>query len=171
MLFPHEPVRVPTERDAWLIDRYHPPGEPDGVEDGLYYPAADLRPRLAPPAKLIHEVDCAYYRLSLQQTVDQWFVKRGFDLSLPTIPRKDFNLALGFAEKRRANQRLKIKEVAEFVISYFDGTPHPTLTDCEDKYSQEHGSSARELLRATYRVEAEKRAITVTVGRPKKSAK
>jgi len=91
MRFPQEPVRWITKRDHWLINRYHPPGEPDGVDEfGYHPPPAGERYRLAPPTELVQEIDQAYFRLSLQEEVNRWFVEWGFDLSKPTISKHQF---------------------------------------------------------------------------------
>jgi hypothetical protein len=163
MLFPDEPVRAITERDAWLISRYRLPTLP--------YHGYDIEDehKLAAPNELIAEVDRAYFRLSLQQRVSQWFAERGFDLSQPGVPKKAFNAV--FVRRSAERAKVQLKAITKYVNDYFDGTSHPTMTDAENKYSQKSGSSAREQLRDTYRVEAKKRGIAVIVGRPKKSAK
>jgi hypothetical protein len=96
MLFPQEAVRWLTKRDHWLINRYHPPGEPDGVDElGMYYPPpAGERHRFSPPTELVQEIDQAYFRLSLQEEVNRWFVEWGFDLSKPTISKHQFEAAV-----------------------------------------------------------------------------
>jgi hypothetical protein len=95
MRFPQEPVRWITKRDHWLINRYHPPGEPDGVDEfGYHPPPAGERYRLAPPTELVQEIDQAYFRLSLLEEVNRWFAERGFDLSKPTIPKHLFEAAV-----------------------------------------------------------------------------
>jgi hypothetical protein len=76
MLFPNEPVRGLTERDAWLVNRYRDPAPSEA--EYLVHP---FDSRAAPPKELIAEIDRAYFRLSLQQKVEAWFEAEGFDVS------------------------------------------------------------------------------------------
>jgi len=82
-MFPSEPLTWVTARDAWLVNRYLSPRE-----DAVYYPDGD--DRRYPPKELIAEVDRAYFHLSLQDDVDQWFTDRDIDISGPTIPKLPF---------------------------------------------------------------------------------
>ena len=88
MLFPHEPVRALTERDHWLINRYRLP--PRRGTD--YFNALD-DDRIPAPNELFAEVDRAYFRQSLQNAVDEWFIRRGFDPEGPTISKHLFEAA------------------------------------------------------------------------------
>jgi hypothetical protein len=88
MRFPEEPVRWLTEHDRWLIKLYRlTPRREFPVLDDL-----DDDRTLA-PKELFAEVDRAYFRLSLQNEVDEWFVRRGFDPDAPTIPKHLFEVA------------------------------------------------------------------------------
>jgi len=83
MLFPEEPVRCLTKRDDWLIDRYYPPARRNTALDVF-------DDRIPAPKELIAEVDRAYFRQSLQNEVDEWFKRRGFDPDGLTIPKHPF---------------------------------------------------------------------------------
>jgi hypothetical protein len=89
MLFPEEPVRCLTKRDDWLISRYLDPAPVDGMD----YRVLGFDDRISAPKELIAEVDRAYFRQSLQNTVDEWFKRRGFDPDGPTIPKHPFEAA------------------------------------------------------------------------------
>ncbi|MFZ2079179.1 MAG: hypothetical protein WAV38_21530 [Xanthobacteraceae bacterium] len=87
MLFPEERVRWLTERDRWLVNRYR-------LSDGMYFPVHNLDDdRILAPNELIAEVDRAYFRQSLQNAVDEWFIRRGFDPEGPTISKHSFEAA------------------------------------------------------------------------------
>jgi hypothetical protein len=100
MLFPHEPVRWCTKRDRWLINRYGSPynlkNQPASLLPGgvTYISGPGPGPKIFAPNELIAEVDRAYFRLSLQNEVDDWFAKRGFDLGQPIIPKHLFEAAV-----------------------------------------------------------------------------
>jgi hypothetical protein len=98
MLFPDEPVRAITKRDAWLIDRYRLSIDPHYLD---HYRLSDSRHRGLfgrsknfAPNELIAEVHQAYFRLSLQEEVGDWFERRGFDLTQRTIPKHLFEAAV-----------------------------------------------------------------------------
>jgi hypothetical protein len=87
MLFPDEPVRKPTERDAWLINRYRLSINPHYLD--RYGPPKEFAPN-----SLIAEIDQAYFRLSLLERVNQWFEDKGFDIQQPTFPKRQFEAAV-----------------------------------------------------------------------------
>jgi hypothetical protein len=87
MLFPEEPVRCLTKRDDWLIDHYYLPQH-------FPYGHFDDDCRVSAPKELIAEVDRAYFRRSLQNAVDEWFKRRGFDPDGPTILKQLFEAAV-----------------------------------------------------------------------------
>jgi hypothetical protein len=99
MLFPDEPVRRRSPpRDVWLINRYRPPNDlkhqpasmlPGGITYISHHPG-----KVSAPNELIAEVDQAYFRLSLQDHIDEWFVRLGFDLEQPSIPKHLFEAAV-----------------------------------------------------------------------------
>ena len=91
MLFPEEPVRWLTERDRWLVNRYRLPPRRDM---GMSYPVLDNDDRIPAPPELIAEVDRAYFRLELQNDVDDWFVRNGLDPTAPTILKHLFEAAV-----------------------------------------------------------------------------
>jgi hypothetical protein len=97
MLFPDEPVRTITKRDAWLINRYPPNNILKHVPasllpGGVTYVAGMLSNPV--PNALIAEVDRAHFRLSLRNEVYEWFERRGFDLTRRTIPKHLFEAAV-----------------------------------------------------------------------------
>ncbi|MGB8632207.1 MAG: hypothetical protein WCD69_22995 [Xanthobacteraceae bacterium] len=98
MRFPDEPVRAITNRDAWLIDHYRLSIDPHYLDR---YRLSDMRSRGSfdpskkfAPNELIPEVDRAYFRLSLQEAVNEWFERHGFDLAERTIPKHLFEAAV-----------------------------------------------------------------------------
>jgi len=166
MLFPHEPVRALTERDHWLINRYRLPARRDS--DGmLYFPVLDDLDdnRILAPNELIAEVDRAYFRLSLQNEVDEWFTRRGFDPEQRTISKEEF-------EKRLADYRAAPKSsqaaAAISVKNYFASTSHPTMDGCEDACKS---AAPRKWVRKYYRIEAKNRGISAKKGPRGNSAK
>jgi hypothetical protein len=90
---PEEPVRYLTKRDRWLIDCYRLPTR--CTIDGTYFPVLDdlNDNRILAPNELIADVDRAYFRHSLQNEVDEWFKRRGFDPDGPTISKHPFEAA------------------------------------------------------------------------------
>jgi hypothetical protein len=170
MLFPSEPVRACTERDAWLIDRYRPSNDlkhqpasllPGGITYISHYPG-----KTSAPNALIAEVDQAYFRLSLMERINQWFEERGFDLEQPTFSKQDFEAALAKPSvTARPVGKLKGDEIPGFVKNYLDSEPKPTLTGIRKKWSDAgHGAQARNLLDAEYRKEAILRNISLKRG-------
>ena len=87
LLLPDEPVRKPTKRDAWLINRYRLSIAPHYLD--RYGP-----PKNFAPNALIAEVDQAYFRLSLLERVNQWFEDKGFDIQQSTFPKHQFEAAV-----------------------------------------------------------------------------
>jgi hypothetical protein len=99
MLFPHEPVRAITERDAWLIDRYRLSNDTHYLDhyrlsSDTHYRGLFNRRKNFAPKELIAEVDGAYFRLSLMERVNRWFEERGFDLERSTISKHLFQAAV-----------------------------------------------------------------------------
>jgi hypothetical protein len=90
MLFPEEPVRWLTERDCWLIKHYYLPQHLDPIF-GSNPVIGDNR--VPAPKEVFAEVDRAYFRQSLQNEVDEWFVRRSFDPYGSTIPKHRFEAA------------------------------------------------------------------------------
>jgi hypothetical protein len=162
MLFPDEPARACTKRDAWLIDRYYLQIDMGvGRSRGLF----DRRPKTLAPRELTAEVDTAYFRLSLMERVDQWFEKRGFDLQQPTIPRQDFEAALA-NQKPSAASRAKPTsdaDLATFKRDYLAKGGRPFASPFEMAARTAGINATRERLRAAF--PARQR------GRPNKSPK
>jgi hypothetical protein len=160
-----EPVRrALTKRDRWLIDCYRLPTR--CTIDGTYFPVLDdlNDNRILAPNELIAEVDRAYFRLSLQNEVEEWFAERGFDLTQPTISKEEFERHLAGNRAAVSKPATSADARADFVRRYFDSTKRPSMKECENKWAKEHGSSARELLRNDYRDEAKRRKINVKRG-------
>jgi hypothetical protein len=151
-LFPGEEVTFVAERDAWLIDRYGPPGQ------------EVLDHRTQAPETLCAEVDRAYYRRSLHDRITAWFEARGFDLS-SALSRSDFEAHLPLkSAKAAAPTVLRRREMGPWVKQYLQ-TPKPTVRGARAEWAKIHGASDREALDAEVRKQAKKLGIPLKPGR------
>jgi len=116
----------------------------------MYFPVLDdlNDNRILAPNELIAEVDRAYFRLSLQNEVEEWFAEQGFDLTQPTISREEFEKR--FADcfgKPAAGPKISNAMIDDHVRRYFESALQPTVDGCEKAWEVQHGSTARERVR------------------------
>jgi hypothetical protein len=173
ILFPDEEVTSVTERDAWLIGRYLPPGQDVSSQRDpwlirRYWPSVPevlFLGKQAPEA-LCAEVDRAYYRLSLEERIAAWFQAEGFDLSAGcALSRSDFEAHLPLeSAKAAAPTVLRRTEMGPWVKQYLQ-TPKPTVRGARAEWAKIHGASDREALDAEVRKQAKKLGIPLRPGR------
>jgi hypothetical protein len=162
LLFPGEEVTFVTDRDAWLIDRYVPPGQEVSFLDH----------RTQAPEALCAEVDLAYYHRSQADRIGDWFEAQGFDLSaLWAVSRSDFEARLPVKSAKAAVRRISHADMPRFVREYLHSTADPTLSGVRAEWAKIHSASNRRELDAEYRRQFKrKQGSSLKPGRPSKRA-